>query len=251
MPQFRIRTAVRGRDLTVVRALCDGCDAPRVRDEHVPEPRLWLVTAGVFELRDRAGRHVMDPTTAVVLPEGLPFTIRHPAGPDTCMSLRGPLVEELAADGPRELRLSALRHAALIGAVAREDELAIAEALVGIVDEPARGGQARDRRIAQRIATAVRFGYATNASLGELAAAAGASVFHACRVFRRATGMTIAGYRREVRLRHALAQLLDGDLALAEVAAATGFATQSHLTNQFRARFQRTPGRVRAARALR
>ena len=37
----------------------------------------------------------------------------------------------------------------------------------------------------------------------------------------------------------------ENEAKLAEIAAATGFASQSHLTNLFRARFGITPGRVR------
>ena len=66
-----------------------------------------------------------------------------------------------------------------------------------------------------------------------------------CRVFRRATGQTILGFRRELRLRHALARLLDGDEPVADIAATTGFASQSHLTNLMTARFGVTPARVR------
>ena len=51
--------------------------------------------------------------------------------------------------------------------------------------------------------------------------------------------------RRELRLHHALARILDGDEPLSAIAAATGFASQSHLTNLFRARFRITPGRAR------
>ncbi|HEY0992665.1 MAG TPA: helix-turn-helix transcriptional regulator, partial [Kofleriaceae bacterium] len=85
----------------------------------------------------------------------------------------------------------------------------------------------------------------------ELAAATGYSVFHTCRVFRATTGYTIHGFRRELRLRHALARILDSRDSLTDIALATGFASQSHLTNLFRARFGVTPARARTrARAL-
>jgi AraC family transcriptional regulator len=66
-------------------------------------------------------------------------------------------------------------------------------------------------------------------------------------VFRAATGTTIHGFRRELRLRHALARMLDSRDSLTEIAAATGFASQSHLTNLFRARFGVTPARARTS----
>ncbi len=298
MPHICTTTPVRSRDVTVVRATCDGCDAPRVRDEHVPEAHLWLVTEGAFALRDTAGTRVLDPTTAVVLATGAPFTIRHPAGPDICLSLRGPIVDELAADGSCTLAIEPSLQARLVGSVAAcrrgdGDAFAVAEALVELVDR-ARGsltrsgsmtaitiasgtdtgagadtGSAartgrdiaasattaavrtrRERELANALAHELHFRFAEPLSLGELAGSVGVSVFHACHVFRRATGTTLASYRRELRLRHALVMLIDGDAALADIAAATGFASQSHLTNLFRARMGATPGAVRARRAL-
>jgi len=71
-------------------------------------------------------------------------------------------------------------------------------------------------------------------------------VFHACRVFHATAGTTIHGFRRELRLRHALARILDGDEPLADIALAIGFASHSHLTNQFRARFGIPPARARS-----
>jgi len=105
------------------------------------------------------------------------------------------------------------------------------------------GRNARD--LSAAIAHAVRARFAEPTSLGELAAAAGYSVFHTCRVFRATTGVTIHGFRRELRLRHALARILDGTESLSAIAAATGFASQSHLTNLFHARFGVTPARAR------
>jgi AraC family transcriptional regulator len=69
-------------------------------------------------------------------------------------------------------------------------------------------------------------------------------------VFRAATGTTIHGFRRELRLRHALAHLLDGDESLADIASDCGFASQSHLTNLFRERFGITPAKARTREAF-
>jgi AraC-like DNA-binding protein len=237
---------ITSRDVTVLRAVCDGCDPARPCEEHTPNAHLWLVTAGAFELRDARGRHAVDPTRALILAAGDPFTIRHPSGPDTCLSIRGPLVAELARAGSRNLTIDAPTHAAITAACRAGDAFALAEALSTFApDEPD-----DDRDLAHALAHELRLRYADAAPLSEIAAAAHTTVFHACRVFRRATGTTLHGYRRELRLRHALAMLIDSDDPITDVAAATGFASQSHLTNQFRARFRTTPGRVRMARSL-
>jgi AraC-like DNA-binding protein len=183
----------------------------------------------------------------------------HPAGPDVCLALRGPLVAELArAAGARVIDLAAGAHARLVSDVAacargQGDPLAVAEAVALLAgSDPADRApvRRRDRELAGDLADALRLSFARPVELGELAAAVGSSVFHACRVFRRVTGTTLSGFRGELRLRHALAMLLDGDAPLADVAAQAGFASQSHLGNRFRARFGLTPGRVRARRSL-
>ena len=58
-------TPITSRDVSVLRAVCDGCDGPRPCEEHTPNAHLWLVTAGAFELRDARGRHAIDPTRAL------------------------------------------------------------------------------------------------------------------------------------------------------------------------------------------
>lgn len=241
MPQFQVTRAVSTRDVSAIRARCDGCDPRRPCDEHTVRPVLWLVTRGAFELRDHRGRHVIDPAQAIVMPPRHAFQIRHPAGPDTVISFRGPLVDQLAAEGARLVPLRAAQLARLIAGVAAHDELALGEAIADLAPVAA----APDRDLAAAVAHAVRLRYAATSSLGELAGAAGYSVFHACRVFRATTGATIHGYRQELRLRHALARILDGREPLIDIAAATGFASQSHLTNRFRARFGITPARAR------
>jgi AraC family transcriptional regulator len=236
-----------------MRAVCDGCDGPRPCDEHTPAAHLWLVTAGAFELRDRRGRHVVDPLRALVLAPGDPYTIRHPAGPDTVLSIRGPLVEELARAGSHQIALTADQQARLAAACHARDGFALAETLAELAPPSASsspGSQANDRDLAHALAHELRLRFADATPLSEIAEAAHTSVFHACRVFRRASGTTLHAYRRELRLRHALAQLIDSDAPLAAIAAGAGFASQSHLTNLFRARFAKTPGAVRAARAL-
>jgi AraC-like DNA-binding protein len=244
MPRFRVTGTVTTRDASAVRVVCDGCDPARPCDEHADGPVLWLLTAGAFELRDATGRHVVDPTQAIAMPRHHGFQIRHLAGPDTCVSFRGPIIDALAAPGARLLPVAPAQIAQILAGLAERDDLVLGEALSGLA--PAHRPAAPDRDLAAAIAHRLRTRYAEPVSLGELAAATGYSVFHACRVFRATTGTTIHRFRRELRLRHALARILDGDEPLVEIAIATGFASQSHLTNQFRARFGITPARARS-----
>src|SRR5262245_65580084 len=81
MPQFRVAQVITAPDVSAIRALCDGCDPVRPCDEHTHRASLWLLTRGAFELRDAAGRHLIDPTRAIAMPAHPAFQIPHPAGP--------------------------------------------------------------------------------------------------------------------------------------------------------------------------
>ncbi|WP_010188022.1 helix-turn-helix domain-containing protein [Sphingomonas sp. PAMC 26605] len=71
-------------------------------------------------------------------------------------------------------------------------------------------------------------------SLGDLAAAAGLSRFHFSRLFRKYIGMTPALYVERSRIDRAKAMIRVGQLPLADIAYAVGFADQSHFARRFR-----------------
>jgi len=82
--------------------------------------------------------------------------------------------------------------------------------------------------------------------LGDIASAAGLPPFRLFRAFARATGMSPHGYQRQARVRFATGLLRRGH-ALGDVAAASGFADQAHLTRTFRRTMGLTPGAYKAA----
>jgi len=63
-----------------------------------------------------------------------------------------------------------------------------------------------------------------------LAGLCGRSQFHFSRIFRREVGVSPYRYVVHLRLRRAVELVRDGKLPLAQIAAATGFADQSHLS---------------------
>lgn len=84
--------------------------------------------------------------------------------------------------------------------------------------------------------------FAGSISLEELGRLTNLSPFHLHRAFRRQTGMPPHAYQIQVQVNGAKQLLLRG-WPLAEVALATGFADQSHLTRHFRRLVGMTPGR--------
>jgi len=65
------------------------------------------------------------------------------------------------------------------------------------------------------------------------------------REFRKRVGRTVGEQARRIRIHAACALLLDRDRPLADIAAATGFADQSHLTRVFAATMGCTPAAYR------
>jgi AraC-like DNA-binding protein len=114
---------------------------------------------------------------------------------------------------------------------------------------------ARDERPAGRERVAVRRAidylhahYARPVALADLSRAAALSPFHLHRVFRRAVGLPPHAYLVGVRVNRAR-NLLGRGIAPAEVAVATGFSDQSHLTRHFHRQVGVTPARFRAVAA--
>ena len=82
-------------------------------------------------------------------------------------------------------------------------------------------------------------------SLAALAEAAGYSKAHFVRLFRRTTGTSPHRYVLLWRLEQAKGLIEGSRLPLAEVATATGFASQSHLNSAFVKAYGCTPGHLR------
>jgi AraC-like DNA-binding protein len=82
-------------------------------------------------------------------------------------------------------------------------------------------------------------------SLLEIARELSISPHHLSRSFRAVTGVTISRHRMRLRVRDALEQLAGGAKSLAQVAAAAGFADQSHLCRVIREETGLTPSALR------
>jgi len=84
-------------------------------------------------------------------------------------------------------------------------------------------------------------------SLPRLAAEAHLSEFHFARMFRASMGCTVHDWVAARRLDRARALLRETPLPLADIAAACGYASASHLSQRFKAGTGTTPGQYRSA----
>ena len=146
----------------------------------------------------------------------------------------------------------ALQH--LAGAVRRGETLAAEEAMseaLGLCLSEGAGGRLRLKgglapHLSRRMIDHVEAGLEGALRLEDLAEAAGLSAFHFQRMFRESFGVSPHSYvrrRRVERARH----LLAGADAIADIALACGFTSQSHLTRVFKTETGLTPAAYRAA----
>lgn len=263
MPRLRYRELFDASGLTLTRVECDGVDAPRPAEERVERARVVVPLVGRFLFRDRSARAVASPAVALFLPDDASYEIAHPHGEgDVNVTVRGELATRLVEAGPVARPLGARGYVRLHTALAAlatpsgapPDRLELEEEIcLALAPEPngPERSVARDRERAAAIAHEVELRFDEPLPLAELASRAGVSLFEACRVFRRARGTTIHAHQRRMRLRHALALVLETRMPLAEVAVTAGFANQGHFGNLFRAEFGVAPGRVRKPGGLR
>jgi AraC-like DNA-binding protein/ligand-binding sensor protein len=83
-------------------------------------------------------------------------------------------------------------------------------------------------------------------SLADVAKAAGASVFHFCKVFHKATGLKFTDYVARVRLEDARNRLLNPNLRISEIAYDVGFQSLTQFNRTFKRVFGQSPTKFRA-----
>jgi AraC-like DNA-binding protein len=82
-------------------------------------------------------------------------------------------------------------------------------------------------------------------SLSAVAKASGASVFHFCKVFHKATGLKFTDYVARVRLEEARTQLLNPNRRISEVAYDVGFQSLTQFNRMFKRVFGQSPSEFR------
>lgn len=247
---------------------------------------LLLVRSGRFEKRVGGRRHVADPNWAVFFNRDEPYEILAPSPFDdsvTELEIRPSILAGLAVDSgsrtpdpearpfdaPTCIVESPLHrlHVELWRTCRQPaaDALAIEESalhLAAAVVERASARTARERRDAAGVRPATRRAHAELAraamaflgdtyrdapTLERIAAGVDTSPWHLCRVFRRETGLSIHRYLERLRLREALASLLESDVDLTRLALRLGYSSHSHFTAAFRREFGVTPSAARRA----
>lgn len=229
---------------------------------------LVFVRRGCFVRTADASRGLLDPTQAYCITPGQEQRYDHPhAGGDDCTSVRldlavaasswggdpvlpsGPLPSSPPVDLEHRLLLAAARRGEPADAL-HERALSLVAAALAQVD-PARVASGRPATVRARrtVVDDAREALAADPdrSLVEVAASLNVSPSHLSRLFRAATGHTVARHRMRLRARTALDRLAGGEQDLARLAADLGFADQSHLCRVIRSETGQTPAGLRRA----
>lgn len=106
---------------------------------------------------------------------------------------------------------------------------------------PAEKKMGPERRAVQQAMALIDSDPADSISLESLSRQVGLSPFYLSRLFQRHTGLPPHAYRKQRRIQQAR-RLLKAQIPIAQVAAETGFADQSHLTRHFKQIVGVTPG---------
>jgi AraC-like DNA-binding protein len=242
MLDFRALLTTGWAEATAVR-----CPGGHTTEEPVTGAAVVLVRRGVF-VRHVDGRAALaDVTTGYLQLPGQTQWISHPLGGDVCTSLRVPpeLADRFAHAGRVHVSAEAdLVHRRLLAAPPGERADLAGELLAALLPAPTVA------RAAHPVVEGVRELLHTDPGLDltALAASAGWSPWYLSRSFRQVTGCTVSAYRRRLRVRAAIDDLIsDREAGLAAVAARSGFADQAHLTRAVREETGSPPAALRRA----
>ncbi|HVT45623.1 MAG TPA: AraC family transcriptional regulator [Thermoanaerobaculia bacterium] len=257
---FTFRTLFRSGDYAIADWKCEGRDDEN-RIEVKDELEIVFVRRGVFVVQGAGGDLPVTPNEVWLYPAGIPYRIHHPRGGDECtvITISPALLEEYSCRvNARDHALASSRSFRIqyqMWSVARDGSpspLAMDEHLRSILEDvfghtPVEVCTQRQRVTVLRAREILAARFTENLPLSEIAAAAGSSPYHLCRIFRRMTGETLHRYQTGLRLREALVRLGDGQRDLTALALDLGFFDHSHFAGAFRRAFGRPPSRFRDA----
>jgi AraC family transcriptional regulator len=168
------------------------------------------------------------------------FTTRLGVSDERLRQLAVALAAELRSPPARTLAVDALRIEFILRLLGTHSSLAGREAI------PYPRGTLALRTL-RALDDFVHANLGADITIAELAAVAGMSRFHFSRVFRSTVGRTPHQFVLARRLERARELLRSSATPLRDIASATGFADQSHLSRLVKRHFGVTPGALRAS----
>jgi AraC family transcriptional regulator len=257
----RVARAARGFALTEARYDAGSTLAPHAHER----PVLTFILAGHVQERCVAHGQVCDPRSLVVIPAGAPHGETFPSPGARCLIVemsgeRAAVIgdcsrlfdEPKCASGGEVASLGMQLHREF-----RHIDDVTGLAIEGLIFQISAAAVRAGRRPLSgaapswlvRARDAIHASVARAVSITDLALAAGVHPVHFTRAFARWYGCPPAEYLRRLRIEAACQALTHSDASLADIALASGFADQSHMSRQFQRRIGMTPGRFRRTAA--
>ena len=218
--------------------------------------QLTYATAGVMRVDTREASWIVPPHRAVWVPAGVPHA-EHMFAPVSIRTLY--FAPGLANTLPRECRTlnisdllrELILHTSRLGALDRRTPAhsrvidVLLDQMAAVSEVPLQLPLPRDAR-ALCVVSLLQAAPDEAASVATLARRAGASRRTIERLFARETRMTMAEWRRRLRLLHAVRRLAEGE-PVTSVALEVGYSSVSAFIAVFRKTFGTTPGRYAAS----
>lgn len=280
MPETTAHTGVHQlrEDMILIETLFAGRIVVREKVIHqktVGETIVAQVVAGTYEVTFRGSSHTIRPGEVVVVPAGVPVEFVHHPDPRRgymearWLHLHATLLGavdflSLYDLPPRLDRKQSAPVGAIIAELLRDDAEGLAGALrrvchrseyafrlLGLLAELGSLKASAMQRLGhhaslESLFRQIRFHLAAPLDVGQLAAWAGLSPSRLHAVFQARLGLTPMAYVRRLRLAEARRLLAATDMPVAEVAAATGFASPFHFSRLFRAEARTSPSGYRS-----
>ena len=225
---------------------------------------LVFVRQGGFRRRVNGTERFMDAVSAYFETPGSDQQIAHP-GPDgdacTTIELSADLAGVLADGEPARIgapKLTPVAAALAVQLITRQaryaDRFELAETITRLVSAaisgsgpPASSLRAPTETARRRLVDGTRQILSCDpaASLHDLARRQSVSPHHLSRVFHASTGTTLSTYRNQLRVRHALDRLAEGERSLTSLANDLGFADHAHMTRTVRRETGAAPSALR------
>jgi len=220
-----------------------------------------LVLRGVYQESFPGSRGDYEPMSLVFKPAGEPHSNHFAESGATCLLVEVDAEEQAALGSHASVlhRAGHTRAPALAGIALRlHRELLLGDAdsplvmhglaleLIGLASRAMRGARGEPPRGLKRAIAFLKDFFCEPITIAQVAAAANLHPAHLARLFRRHEGCSIGEYVRRLRVARVAERLLASRESLAQIAASTGFADQSHMTRTFRRHYGFTPARFRS-----
>jgi len=208
--------------------------AARKARQHAPPGSLAICPAGIDCAAD--AKESADVILVSVDPSHLSLAAADDSTLDVCLHERWLVFDQALLDLARTMVLESARGypegALLWNEIASDFIAGLLARHSSALNSAVRGrlGKAVLKRIGEYVLDHID----ESIDVGVLADIAGRSPFHFSRVFVRSVGITPHRYVVHIRLKRAVELVREGRSSLAEIAACTGFADQSHLSRWVR-----------------